>query len=332
MQQGDWRRATEECWRDSVRIYWTLLRISLPLLVAVRILDEQFNFVSVAGELMAPLMEPVGLPGQAAIVWATAIFLQLYAAMLVLASLWPQLDMSAAQATVLGVLMLTAHALPVELRIVQKAGARMRAMLPVRLGGAMLAGMLMHAIYSWGGWLQEPATLYFSPPPEAAGWSEWIVGQAKNWALIFAVILVLVIFIRILKVTHAEKALIFILSPALRRMGIGARATTTTLVGMTLGLSYGGALLIDESRRGDVGRRDMLCALTLLCLCHSIIEDTLAMMLIGAHISGVLFGRLIFSFLFMLAFSRAVARMSDAALERFLLAPVAPAGGGEAAR
>ncbi|MGI9298243.1 MAG: hypothetical protein ACR2QC_10135 [Gammaproteobacteria bacterium] len=311
--------AARESFRESVRIYWTLARISLPLLAAIRFLDEHFNIVAHAGTLLSPLMSWADLPGAAGIVWATAIFLQLYAAMLVLASLWTQLDLTAAQATTLAAMILTAHALPVELRIVQKAGVRMRAMLLMRLVGALGIGALLAAIYKTGGWLQTPATLHFAPPPQIPGWGAWAAAQAKNWILIYAVILVLVIFIRVLKATHAERFLIALLAPALRRMGIGARATTTTLIGMTLGLSYGGALLIDESRRGDVNRRDMLCALTLLCLCHSIIEDTLAMLLVGAHISGVLFGRIIFAFAVMFVFAKIVNRMSDSALSRWLL-------------
>ena len=197
----------------------------------------------------------------------------------------------------------------------------MRAMLIVRTGGALIFGALLAAIYNWGGWLQEPAVLHFAPPPQTPGWAAWFLGQAKNWILIYAVILALVIFVRILKESHAEKFLAVILSPFLRRLGIGAQATTTTLIGMTLGLSYGGALLIDESRRGDINRRDMLCALALLCLCHSVVEDTLAVMLVGAHISGVLFGRIIFAFAAIYIFAKVVRRMSDAALMRWLLIP-----------
>ena len=311
--------AARESFRESARIYWALLRLSLPLLVAIRFLDEHFDVVARVGALLSPLMSWADLPGQAGIVWATAIFLQLYAAMLVLASLWTQLDLTAAQATTLAAMILTAHALPVELRIVQKAGVKIRAMLLLRVGGALLLGALLAAIYKAGGWLQTPAVLHFAPPPEESGWAAWAAGQAQNWLLIYAVILALVIFIRILKAAHAERFLIAALSPVLRRMGIGERATTTTLIGMTLGLSYGGALLIDESRRGDVGRRDMLCALALLCLCHSVIEDTLAMLLVGAHISGVLFGRIIFSFAAMFIFARVVDKMSDASLARWLL-------------
>lgn len=311
--------AARESFRESVRIYWTLARISLPLLAAIRFLDEQFNIVAHTGTLLSPLMSWADLPGQAGIVWATAIFLQLYAAMLVLAALWTQLDLTAAQATTLGAMILTAHALPVELRIVQKAGVKMRAMLCVRIGGALLIGALLAVIYKAGGWLQTPATLHFAPPPQESGWGAWAVSQTKNWILIYAVILALVVFIRILKATHAERVLTALLAPFLRRMGIGARATTTTLIGMTLGLSYGGALLIDESRRGDVNRRDMLCALTLLCLCHSVIEDTLATLLIGAHISGILFARIIFAFAVMFVFARVINKMSDKNLSRWFL-------------
>ena len=316
---GNIRATVRECLRESVRIYWTLLRISLPLLAMVKVLDDNFDFVRHAGGLLSPLMAFADLPGQAGIVWATAIFLQLYAAMLVLASLWTQLDLTTAQATTLAAMMLTAHALPVELRIVQKAGVKLRAMLCARVGGALLLGASLALFYKTFDLLQTPAQLHFVPPPQESGWLAWMTGQLHNWILIYAVILGLVIFIRILKATHAERMLIAVLAPALRRMGIGERATTTTLIGMTLGLSYGGALLIDESRRGDVNRRDMLCALTLLCLCHSVIEDTLAMLLIGAHVSGVLFGRILFTFFVMLIFARVVQAMSDEALSRWLL-------------
>ena len=311
--------AVQDGVRESVRIYWTLLRISLPLLVAIRFLDEHFNLVAHVGEWLAPPMAWADLPGQAGIVWATAIFLQLYAAMLVLAALWTQLDLTAAQATTLAAMILTAHALPVELRIVQKAGAQMRAMLLLRFGGALALGAILAAIYKAGGWLQTPATLHFAPPPQTGGWGAWAISQAKNWALIYAVILALVLFIKILKATRAENMLATLLSPLLQKMGIGANATVPTLVGMTLGLSYGGAILIDESRRGDINRRDMLCVLALLCLCHSVIEDTLAMLLVGAHISGVLFARLIFACAVMFIFAQIVRRMSDATLTKWLL-------------
>ena len=308
-----------ECIRESARIYWVLLRIALPLLIIIRLLDEYVNFIAVVGDLLSPLMSLVGLPGQAGIVWAAAALMQLYAALLLLVSLWAELNLSVAQATTLALMILVAHSLPIELRIAQRAGAAWWVMLLMRVGGALIFGALLNGVYIAGDWLQGPAVLHFVPLPPAPGWGAWFIGQAQNWAGVYVLIVALLIVIRILKATHAERLLIWLLSPLLRWMGIGQRAVTATMVGMTLGLSYGGGILIAESRRGDIERRDMLCALALLGLCHSVIEDTLLMMLINAHWSGVLIARVIFSFVFMMFFARLIKSMPQPLLAKFFL-------------
>ena len=290
---------------SSARIFWTLFRIAFPILVAVRALDEAFGVVEMAGRMLSPLMSPLGLPGEAAVVWAAALLLNLYAALLMLAGMWPQLELTTAQATVLATVMLIAHALPVELKIAQKAGAGIGAMLAVRVVGALALGAILNAVYTFGNFLQEPASLYLEARPAASGWGEWLVAEAVNWAIIFAVVVAIVLFVRVMQVTHAERRLVSMMSPLMRRMGVGGEAASVTMIGMTLGLSYGGGLLIDAARGGRIGRRDMLCALAFLSLCHSVVEDTLAMTLIGAHMSGILFGRILFTFAFMLPFARA---------------------------
>ena len=288
----------------SARIYWVLFRIAFPLLVLIRALDEAFGIVALCGRALSPLMAIVGLPGEAAVVWACALLLNLYAAMLMLAGMWSQLDLTSAQATVLATIMLVAHALPVELKIAQKAGAGIWTMLSVRVLGALMLGGILNAIYTTGNFLQGPALFFLDAVPQAEGWAEWLRGELINWALVFGIVVAVVLLVRILQVTHAERLLIRLLSPIMRRMGVGDEASSVTMIGMTLGISYGGGLLIDAARSGRIGRRDMLCALAFLSLCHSVVEDTLAMMLIGGHLSGILFGRVVFAFIFMLPFAR----------------------------
>lgn len=312
-------------WRDGVGIYWTLFKISFPLLCAVKVLDDAFGIIAVLGGWLSPLMGAVGLPGGAGIVFAAAMLLNVYAALLLTAALWAQLDLSTAQATVLMTMVLVAHALPVELRIVQQAGMRAGACLLLRVGGAFLLGALLCWIYG-DTWLQEPAHLALSPPPPAAGgWGSWLANEARNWALIFGVVQALVLFVNFLKESRLEMKIAARLAPVFSRIGIGEQATTMAMVGLFLGLSYGGGLLIKESRGGRVGRRDALCALTMLSLCHSVVEDTLLVMLVGAHWSGVLVGRVVFSLVFMLLFARVARRLSDSALDK--IAPPRAAAG-----
>ncbi|MGI9338962.1 MAG: hypothetical protein ACR2P4_10700 [Gammaproteobacteria bacterium] len=311
-----------DCVRDGARIFWQFFMLAFPIVVVVRVLDLWFDFTARAGAVLSPLMALVGLPGDAGVVWATAILVNVYSGLILTAELWDVLALSGAQATVLSVIMLIAHSLPVEVRIAQKAGVRAPITLIARLGGAIVLGALLSAIYQYGGWLQDPAVLLLRSPSVAVlDWGAWLWQQGQNWLLIFAALTVLLALIRIMKITRAERLLFWLLSPLLRQTGIGERATTLTMIGMTLGLSYGGALLIGEAKNGNIPGRDILCAFLLLGLCHSLIEDTPVMALIGGDISGVLAARIIFAVIIMALFARFIAKISDANLHRYFLIP-----------
>ena len=64
---------------------------------------------------------------------------------------------------------------------------------------------------------------------------------------------------------------------------------------VALGISFGGGFLIEESKKNNISKRDILLSLSFLSLCHSIIEDTILILLLGSHISGILFFRFIYT-------------------------------------
>jgi len=57
-------------------------------------------------------------------------------------------------------------------------------------------------------------------------------------------------------------------------------------------------------------------ALALMSLCHSLVEDTILMVLLGGHVSGVLIGRAVFSLAVVFLLVRILARVSDAAFAK----------------
>ena len=83
------------------------------------------------------------------------------------------------------------------------------------------------------------------------------------------------------------------------------------LVGLTLGLSFGGGLLINEVRRGHIKGKDVFMTLAFLSLCHSLIEDTLLIMLLGADLTTILLGRLVFTLLIVLGLIRLLNWLPD---------------------
>jgi hypothetical protein len=109
--------------------------------------------------------------------------------------------------------------------------------------------------------------------------------------------------------------------PVLRLLGLSERAAPLTIVGMTLGITYGGGLIIKESRSGHLSTRDVFFSLALLSLCHSLIEDTFLMVAIGANVWGVLFPRMFFGLAVVFVLARVLGRLPDEKFERFLVRP-----------
>jgi len=285
-------------WRKTLlrahRIAMTLFRLMIPVILAIRLL-EQAGAIEWLSALLSPLMELLGLPGASGLVWASTLLVNLFGGLVVLAALWPELSLSMAQMSVLAAMMLIAHSLPVEARIAQRAGVSLGFTLTLRVGMAFLFGWLLHLLYSAGGWLQQPAELLWQPPPQEAGWLPWLLGQAQNLAMIYLVIQALILLLEILQRLGIVEWINRSLRPVLHWLGIGREAETLTLVGLTLGLSYGGALLIEEAEAGQVAARDVLYAISLLGLSHSLIEDTLLMLMTGADLLALLPLRVLFT-------------------------------------
>jgi hypothetical protein len=319
------RHTLTELIREILSVCYTLFKLMIPVIIVVKVLEE-LGAIPVISALLQPLMALVGLPESMGLVWTTTLLTNIYGGMLIFFQLAPQENLSVAQVTVLCGLLLMAHGLPVEVRIVQQAGVRFIAALLIRLLGALLFGMVLHQLYAQGGWLQQPAELLWAPPAAVDdSLRAWALSQLESLAMIVVVVSVLLSLLRCLRWLHIERLMIWLLQPVLRLLGIGPQATSLTIIGITLGLSFGGGLLIREAQTGHISKRDVFAALCLLGLCHSLIEDTLLVLLLGADISGVLWMRLLFSLLFVALMTRWLDRTSDRFQDRFLVRSVSTA-------
>jgi hypothetical protein len=142
----------------------------------------------------------------------------------------------------------------------------------------------------------------------------WAIGQIQNLGSIFLIILGLLAFMKLATALRLTELCNHLLRPVLKIIGIGPSASTITVVGLSLGITYGSGLILHEISNGRVGRRDIFFSMSLMGMSHALIEDTLLMVMIGAHHSGILWVRLGFSLLMMAVLVRIVRGMSN---ERF---------------
>lgn len=281
--------------QDALRVYVTLLKILIPALLIVKGL-ELLGMIEWLGAALAPLMSTLGLPEQMGVVWAAALFTNLYTAIAVFFQVVGETPLSVEQVTVLGALMLVGHSLPVEGAVAKRAGVPWWGTLVLRVGGALLLAWLLHCFYSYFGLLQAPVELVWQPSfSSAPTLSSWALAQLETLALIFVIILALIVLLKLLKRLGLERWIHLGLLPLLKLLGIGRSAANVTVIGFTLGLSYGAGLLIRDVQNGVLSKRDSTLALCFLGLCHSVIEDTLLILMLGADITGILWARLLFA-------------------------------------
>ena len=302
--------------RDSAKVSISLLKILIPAIIVVRLLDLIGAAELLASTLGAPL-ELLGLPAIAGLIWATTIVTNIYAGLIVLFT-FPE-AWTLGQITTLGVLMLGAHNFIVELSVAYKGRCRILPMFLIRiLGGYGLAAILSY-IYADIPEMQTPVAWNWTPEAVDNSWSGWLSSQIEMLFWTQVVILGLVAMLHIAKITGFERLLEKLLKPVLRVIGIRENALPMSLIGMTLGLAYGGGLLIREAEKGTLAPRDIFASFALLGLCHSLIEDTLLISLTGAELSGILWARLAWALLLIAIITRILPRIPDAWLQRHLV-------------
>lgn len=307
--------------RDIFDVTFTLFKIMIPIIIIIKVIEEMGGIILLS-EWLSPVMELVGLPNELGLVWATTMLTNIYAGLIVFINL--DMSLSVAQVSILGSMMLLAHSLPIEAAIAKKAGVNLIATLVIRIGGSLLLAWLLNISYQFGDVLNQPAITLWQPETSVdASYLSWSLEQVKNFGVIFIVISVLLFTLKVLKLLGIEKLMAILLRPFLRILGISKEATNLTIIGITLGLSFGGGLLISEAKRGHIAARDVFTAIMLLNLLHSLIEDTLLILLIGADFYTIFWGRLVFSVLVVAFIAQLIHRLDEQFCQRYLYQSVA---------
>jgi len=304
--------------KETIFTTFELLKIMIPISIVVKILGK-LGIIAILGDFLAPIMGLVGLPGDFGLVWATAMITNIYGGLLVFFSLSVKNPLTVAQVTVLGTMILVAHTLLIESRITQKAGVRLWFMLSLRVLGAFILGWVLNIIFTSFNLYQSKSILLWKPIHENSSIFYWIIGECKNYFMIFVIILSLLVLMKILKISGAINRLNNFLEPILKYLGMSKDAAPVTIIGMTLGLAYGGGLIIKEVKSGYLSKKDAFLSLSLMGLSHSLIEDTLLMLAIGSSLVGILFARILFTITVMVILIKFITYLSKNRFERYFV-------------
>ncbi|MBA4777200.1 MAG: nucleoside recognition protein [Rhizobiales bacterium] len=296
--------------RETLAIYWVLVRITVPIAILTELLSRMGAIEAVA-PAFAPVMNLVGLPPELGLAWLTAMLVGIWGAVPLIFTLVPASSLTVADITVFSALILFAHGLPIEQKIIEKAGPGMIVTTALRIGGGLLYAFMLHHVLEATGWLSapvNPAWIAMSATPE---WSAYFLGLGETMVWMFVILLALSLCLEILRLTRLLALMMKALSPLLRLAGIRGEAEYLTAIGLFLGISYGAGFLIREARSGTISPRQVFLSCVFMGFAHSVIEDTLVVMSLGADVYGVLAGRLVFAIAATAGIAALLHRLSD---------------------
>jgi spore maturation protein SpmB len=260
-----------------------LLAIMLPVSFLVMLLDWS-GALRWSAQWVAPLFSRIGLPGEAALAFITAAFINLYAGIAAMSAM----TLTARQLTILAVICLISHNLPVEVAIQHKAGSSGPRLLFTRLLASAAAGFVLNRIMPAGP--SEPLTFLASGPPT---FRLWLLSTGHLAVKVMLIIVGLMVLLRLLTEFGLIRRMTRPLLPLLRLLGLPPGAAFLWIVANTLGLAYGAGVILEEVRTGAISKRDVDLLNHSIAVCHSLLEDTLLFVVLGAWWIWIIVPRLL---------------------------------------
>jgi hypothetical protein len=286
--------------KTGLQTTWVLGKVIFPVTLLVSIL----SFTPVIDWIVLlckPLMQWIGLPGEAAIPLVLANLLNLYAGIGAILTL----DLSVKEVFILAVMMSFSHNLIIETAVAVKVGVRASIAVAVRIGLALISALLIHWFWEGGG---EAAQYGFIPPSSTAEVTGWfsILAYGTKTAIIgifqLAIIVIpLMIFIQFMKDLNFLKVFTRWMTPITKVLGLAPNTATTLGAGLLFGLAFGAGVIIQAVKEDHIKKKDMYLLFIFLVACHAVIEDTLIFIPLGIPVWPLLVIRLIIAVLLTVA-------------------------------
>ncbi len=256
---------------------WFLLRIILPVTLAVAIL-EWSGILAEFAKFLSPVMGLIGLPGEASLVFISSVLLNIYSAIAVAGSL----ALNLRDATILALMCLTAHNLLVETAVMRKTGSSAIKMVLLRIGMALLSAFILNLVL--------PEALANSPfsvsiSSTRLDFLPMLGAWALSTLLLTVKIVVIVFVIMIGQKLLAEFRVMDLLSrffaPLMRLFGLPASSSFLWIVINVVGYSYGAGIIVKEIEEGRMKPQDADLFNHHAGICHSLLEDTALYLAVG---------------------------------------------------
>lgn len=201
------------------------------------------------------------------------------------------------EGTILAVMCLISHALIVETAIQKKTGSSPWRMVATRLSASFIAAWMLNLILPAEA-ITESENIMRTAGDFSPTLKLWLSDMLVTTLKIVILVNLLLIFQKILNEFGLIKWILMPFAPLLKVMGLPSSTGFLWIVANTLGLGYGGAIMINESEEGKLSRKDADLLNHHIAISHSQLEDPLLFVAMGYHFGILIWPRILLAIVF----------------------------------
>ena len=133
--------ALKKGFQNGLRLTYEIAKVIVPIYIIIYFL-EAIGLLERIASAVEPFMSLFGLPGELSLALVVGNVLNIYAALGVIVAV----GADAKELTIISVMLLFSHSLPVELGITKKTGVRVAWIAALRIGAAIASGIMLNFI------------------------------------------------------------------------------------------------------------------------------------------------------------------------------------------
>ncbi len=131
-------------------------------------------------------------------------------------------------------------------------------------------------------------------------WETLSYGLITSLSSVFKIAIILLPFMVAIEIAKHYNVLDILskkMEPLAKVLHLPREAAFPLMAGLVLGITYGAAIIIDYAREGRLTRRELMLIAIYLSINHSIFEDTIIFVALGANVFTLVIIRFILAFL-----------------------------------
>lgn len=248
-----------------------MIKIILPVSYITAILSWT-GILAKLTVILSPFMNLLGLPGISVIPLLVGALTSVYGGIAAMSVL----PFSTAEMILMANFILICHNMIQETVIQSQAGIKAWKAVVVRLGAA-IATVFLLGFFVKTGHRNENIESYAVNLVDNRAFldmsRDWAIGIGTLCIKIFFIIMFIMIFLEIAKARQWINPIVKATKPVLKMLGLSERVGILWMTAVVFGLAYGGAVIVEEAKNGNIPSEELETLQLSVGINHSMVED-----------------------------------------------------------